>query len=128
MRVLSAVCGAVLVVGAAALFVAPADVGERWPWALTPLLGRAVGAWYAMVGTMLLACAAGLRRASEAVIPYGTLAAWCVLLLALPLLYSDDVAGDGGEFAAWVSVMVVLLALSALALARSLPRLWSERL
>ena len=34
-RVLSAVLGAVLVVGAAALFVAPVEVGEKWPWPLT---------------------------------------------------------------------------------------------
>jgi hypothetical protein len=127
-RVLSAFCGAVLVVGAAALFIAPVDVGENWPWALTPLLGRAVAAWYAMVGTMLLSCALQLRRPSEAVIPYSTLAAWCLLLLALPLLHPDDVVTDGTEFVAWIAVMVVLLALAVLALARSLPSLRSEGL
>jgi hypothetical protein len=127
-RALSAVCGAVLVVGAAALFIAPVDVGEHWPWALTPLLGRAVAAWYAMVGTMLLSCAVQLRRPSEAVIPYSTLAAWCLLLLALPLLHSDDVDTGGGEYVAWLAGMLVLLALSALALARSLPRVRSEGL
>src|SRR2546430_846153 len=83
-RALSGVCGGVLVAGAAALFVAPVDVGKHWPWALTPLLARAVASWYAMVGTMLLACAARLRRPTEAVIPYATLGAWCLLLLALP--------------------------------------------
>jgi hypothetical protein len=118
----------VLVVGAAALFIAPVDVGENWPWALTPLLGRAVAAWYAMVGTMLLSCALQLRRPSEAVIPYSTLAAWCLLLLALPLLHPDDVVTDGTEFVAWIAVMVVLLALAVLALARSLPSLRSEGL
>jgi hypothetical protein len=127
-RVLSAVCGAVLVAGAAALFVAPVELGEHWPWALTPLLGRAVAAWYAMVGTMLLSCALQMRRASEAVIPYGTLAAWCLLLLALPLLHPDDVVTDGSEFVAWLAVMIVLLALAVLALARSLPALRSEGL
>jgi hypothetical protein len=121
-RVLSAVCGALLVIGAAVLYIAPLDVD--WPWALTPLLGRAVAAWYAMVGTMLLACAIGLRRATEAIIPYSTLAAWCLLLLALPLLHADDVNGAG----AWVAMMIVLLALAAFALARSLPRLRDEGL
>jgi hypothetical protein len=118
-RVLSAIGGAVLIAGAAALFIAPADVSDRWPWALTPLLARAVAAWYAMVGTMLLVCASQLRRRSEAVIPYATLAAWCLLLLALPLLHPDDVTRSGGEFVAWLVVMVALLALAALALARS---------
>jgi hypothetical protein len=127
-RLLSAVCGTVLVVGAAALFIAPVGVGEHWPWPLTPLLGRAVAAWYALVGTMLLSCALGLRRASEAFIPYATLAAWCLLLLALPLLHPDDVDTGGGAFVAWLVVMVALLALAGLALARSAPARRTEGL
>jgi hypothetical protein len=127
-RALSAVCGAVLVVGAIALFVAPVDVGRHWPWPLTPLLARAVAAWYGMVGTMLLCCAAWLRRPTEAIIPYVTLAAWCLLLLALPLLHAGDVTRSGGEFVAWVAVMVALLALAVLALSRSLPWLRSDGL
>ena len=81
-----------------------------------------------MVGTMLVACAWGLRRSTEAVIPYSTLAAWCLLLLALPVLHSDDVDTGGGAFAAWLVVMLVLLALAVLALARSLPRLRDQGL
>jgi hypothetical protein len=127
-RALSAVCGVVLLAGAAALFVAPTGGGLHWPWPLTPLLARAVAAWYGMVGTMLVACALGLRRRSEAVIPYATLAAWCLLLLALPLLHSGDVDTGSGEFTAWLIVMFVLLALAVLALARSLPGVRDERL
>ena len=67
-RGLSVVCGVGLLVGAAALYIAPVEVGEHWPWALTPLLGRVVASWYAMVGTMLVSCAWGLRRSTEAVI------------------------------------------------------------
>lgn len=127
-RALSALCGVLLLAGAAALYIAPVELGEHWPWPLTPLLGRAVAAWYAMVGTMLVSCAWLLRRSTEAVIPYATLAAWCLLLLALPLLHSDDVDTGGSAFVAWLVVMVALLALAALALARSLPRLPDERL
>jgi hypothetical protein len=116
-RGLSAVCGAVMIVGAAALFVAPVDLGRHWPWPLTPLLARAVAAWYGMVGTMLVSCAFGLRRRSEAVIPYATLAAWCLLLLALPWLHS--VERSGTDFAVWVAGMLVLLALATLALVRA---------
>jgi hypothetical protein len=127
-RGLSAVCGVALLIGAAALYIAPVEVGEHWPWALTPLLGRAVAAWYAMVGTMLVSCAWGLRRSTEAVIPYVTLAAWCLLLLALPVLHSDDVDTESDAFVAWLFVMSALLALALLALARSLPRLRDEGL
>jgi peptidoglycan/LPS O-acetylase OafA/YrhL len=127
-RGLSAAGGVLLLVGAAALYLAPIEVGEHWPWALTPLLARAVAAWYAMVGTMLVSCAWQLRRSTEAVIPYGTLAAWCLLLLALPVLHSDDVDTGGGAFVAWLVVMVALLALAVLALARSLPRVRDQGL
>jgi len=116
-RVLSAVAGALLIAGSVALFVAPVELGEHWPWALTPLLGRAVAAWYALFGTMLLSCAIGLRRPAEAIIPYATLASWSLLLLALPLLHPDDVSGAGP----WIALMVALRALSAYALRVSLP-------
>jgi hypothetical protein len=126
-RILSAALGAVLVLGAAILYIAPSTRGH-WPWTLTPLLARAVAAWYAMVGTMLLTCAYSLRRASEAVIPYATLAAWSLLVLALPLLHADDVPRSGADFVIWAAVMVALLALSGLALARALPALRIQRL
>src|SRR5262249_3609270 len=88
LRVISALVGAFVLVGAIALFAAPVDLGKHWLWPLTPLLGRAVAAWYALFGTMLVSCAFGLRRRSEALIPYATLACWCVLLLILPALNS----------------------------------------
>ena len=45
------------------------------------------------------------------------LACWCVLLLLLPILHSDDVSGAG----LWIAGMVALLALAVYALAISLP-------
>ena len=116
-RLVSAIVGAAVLCGAVALFVAPVELGRHWPWALTPLLARAVAAWYALFGAMLLSCAVGLRRPADALIPYATLAAWSVLLIALPILYPDDVSGAG----LWLALMVVLLGLSALALRVALP-------
>lgn len=125
LRAISAVVGLVLLVGAAALFAAPVDLGKHWPWPLTPLLGRAVAAWYALFGTMLVTCAAGLRRPAEAGIGYATLTTWSLLLLALPLLH--DVSSSGADFAIWLGGMVLLLALGAYGLAVSLPSLRSAR-
>jgi hypothetical protein len=120
-RALSAVVGTVLLIGAIVLFASPTgSLARHWPWPLTPLLARAVAAWYALFGTMLVSCAVGLRRRSEAVIAYATLAAWCLLLLALPVLHPDDVRG-GGDFVVWLAVMLVLLALAVFALASSRP-------
>ena len=111
-RVLSALVGVPLVVGAAALFAAPEQLAEHWVWPLTPLLARTVAAWYALFGTMLLSCAVALRRPAEAIIAYGTLGAWSLLVLALPLLHPDDV--NGGPV--WVALMLVLVGLSTYAL------------
>jgi hypothetical protein len=111
-RVLSAIVGVPLVAGAVALFAARAQLGEHWVWPLTPLLARTVGAWYALFGTLLLSCAVALRRPAEAIVAYATLAAWSLLLLALPLLYPSDATGAGP----WIALMLVLLGLSAYAL------------
>jgi hypothetical protein len=127
-RVLSAIFGVLLLAGATALYAAPVAVGKHWPWLLTPLLGRVVAAWYALFGTMLVSCAIGLRHASEAVLPYVTLAAWCLLLLALPLLYSADVHTGTTAFWLWTAGMVVLLALALHALSRALPAARRSRL
>jgi hypothetical protein len=126
-RVLSAVIGAVLAAGCIAFYLKP-SLGQHWPWMLTPLLTRVVAAWYALFATMLISCAIGLRHASEAFIPYATLACWCVLLLALPWLHSGDVAHSGSAFWIWIAGMLVLLALSALALARAVPAVRRSRL
>jgi hypothetical protein len=127
-RVVSAIAGAVLIAGAVALYAAPVSLGRHWPWLLTPLLGRVVAAWYALFGTMLVSCALGLRHASEAVIPYATLAAWCVLLLALPLQHGADVDTGRTAFWLWTAGMVVLLALAVHALSRALPAARRSRL
>ena len=116
LRLESAALGTVLAVGAGALFVAPATVGEYWPWPLTPLLGQAVASWYALVATALLCCAWSLRRPVEAVIPYATLLTWSVLLLALPLLHAGDLDGPSGALAAWTAIQLALVALAVHAL------------
>src|SRR5262249_33592513 len=107
-RAISGVAGVAILIGAIALFAAPVDLGKHWLWPLTPLLARAVAAWYALFGTMLLTCALQLRRREEALIPYATLGSWSILLLTLPVIYSGQVSGG----ALWYVLMVALLALS----------------
>ena len=67
-RTASAMLGGLALAVGALLFVLPAAGADLWPWPLTPLLARATGAWYLMVGTALLACAvacgARTRRSS----------------------------------------------------------------
>lgn len=54
-RVLLAGTGAVLLVLGAGLFLVPLDIGAAWPWQLTELTGRAIGAWLVAVAGLLAA-------------------------------------------------------------------------
>lgn len=45
--------GTVMAITGAGLFIAPRVVGTVWPWVLTPLTGRAVGAWLIALGVGL---------------------------------------------------------------------------
>jgi hypothetical protein len=84
-----------------ALVIAPTRVAELWPWALTPLTGRAIGAWLVALGF-----AAGwavhekdLTRLRAAAITY---VCFGVLQSGALVRFSDDV--DWGHAAAWVYV------------------------
>jgi hypothetical protein len=118
LRLLSLACGAAMLVGAIALFAFPGDVAGVWPWPLTLLLARAVAAWIAMIAAALLWCAYDLRRRHEALIPYATLGAWCLALLALPALHGDQLTRTGPPLVIYVGGLVALLALACLGVAR----------
>jgi hypothetical protein len=55
----------VLVALGTVLYVAPADAASLWPWPLTPLTGRAVGAW--LMGTGVIAAHVAIENARERV-------------------------------------------------------------
>ena len=114
LRVLSLIFGALMLAGAVALFAFPADLSSDWPWHLTTLLAQAIAAWIAMIAAALLWCAYDLRRTSEALIPYATLGAWCLALLALPALHSGDLTRTGAPLAIYLVVLIGLVGLAGL--------------
>jgi hypothetical protein len=118
LRFLSLVCGSVMLAGAIALFAFPGDVANVWPWPLTPLLARAVAAWIAMIAAALLWCAYDLRRRHEAFIPYATLGAWCLALLALPAWHSEQLTRTGSPLAIYIGSLTFLLGLAGIGIAR----------
>jgi hypothetical protein len=119
LRLLSLVFGAVMLAGAIALFVFPADLARHWPWPLTALLAQATAAWIAMIAAALLWCAYDLRRAHEAFIPYATLGAWCLALLALPALYASELTRTGTPLLGYLGALIALLALAGLGVTRA---------
>ncbi len=119
LRLLSLAFGSAMLAGAIALFVFPTDLGRYWPWPLTALLAQAIAAWIAMIGAALLWCAHDLRRTHEAFIPYATLGAWCLALLALPVLHSADLTHTGASLAIYTGALLALLALAVLGVTRA---------
>ena len=108
-----------MLAGAIALFAFPADLARHWPWPLTPLLAQAIAAWIAMIGAALLWCAYDLRRADEALIPYATLGAWCLALLALPALHSGEVTRTGAPLLTYLGALIALTVLACLGVTRA---------
>jgi hypothetical protein len=92
---------AILVVVGVALLVAPATVGAQWPWPLTPLTARAVGAW--LVGLGWAAGHAAVVDDRAAVRGVGWTGVAFVALQAVALArHGDDLAWSGPAAAAYV--------------------------
>ncbi len=119
LRLLSLVFGTAMLAGAIALFAFPADLGRDWPWPLTTLLAQAIAAWIAMIAAALLWCAYDLRRSHEALIPYATLGAWCLALLALPALHAGDLTRTGAPLLTYLGALTALIAVAGLGVTRA---------
>jgi peptidoglycan/LPS O-acetylase OafA/YrhL len=103
------------------LWVSPSSADTIWPWPLTPLTARAVGAF--LIGFAAAAAFAALdnrvERLRGAAYAYATLGA---LELLAALIFGDDF--DDGESAVYVSfaVSVLLVGLAGSATVRGLQR------
>ena len=119
LRLLSLGCGAAMLAGAIAMFAFPGHLGRYWPWPLTTLLEQAVASWIAMIAAALLWCAYDLRRTHEAFIPYATLGAWCLALLALPALHAGELTRTGAPLLTYLGALIALFALAVLGVTRA---------
>ena len=107
-----------LAVGAS-LFIDPAGTASIWPWPLTPLTGRAVGAF--LVGFGVSAADAvfqsDLRRFEGAALAYATLGALQLLALAL---HSEDLSGGTTDTWLYAGFVCSVLAVGAYGCVRAL--------
>jgi hypothetical protein len=101
-----------LLVAGLALLVAPARFADLWAWPLTPLTGRAVGAW--LVGLGWAAAHAWLADDAEEVRPVGLTAVAFVVLQGIALARFGDAIDWSGRPAvayaaglAWIGVVGV---------------------
>ncbi|MFC7403683.1 hypothetical protein [Georgenia alba] len=104
LRLLLVALAVVLLLAGVALLAVPARAAELWPWALTELTGRAVGAW--LVGLGWAGAHALLGGDGRTVRPLGLTALAFVLLQAVALLrHGGDLTWAGPAF----GYLVVLL-------------------
>lgn len=98
---------AILLIFGAALFVAPADVGEAWPWALTELTGRAIGGWLIALGGLLTAIWWENERSRIRLGMYLLLTAFALQAIALAR-FGDQVDWSGAPAYVLIAFMVSL--------------------
>jgi len=108
LKVLMAVYGGVSVVGGLILFVVPAEVVPHWPWAITPLTGRALAAWITALGAASLQGLqeADLRRVRIGLVAFTVIGA---LGLVAVLRFADTIDWDVGG---WLLVLYLVAMLA----------------
>jgi hypothetical protein len=88
-----------------ALFVAPLGAGVLRPWELTPLTGRAVGAW--LIGLSVAAAHMAWERDWRRMLPASTMfAVFGALELVVLLRFLGGVAWSGAR--AWIYLLFLL--------------------
>lgn len=104
LRLLLAVLAAVMLVSGAALLLVPASASGAWPWPLTDLTARAVGAW--LVGLGWAAAHAFLIDDMAWVRPLGLTGVAFVVLEAVALLrYGDALDWASPEAVAYLALL-----------------------
>ena len=122
MRIVLLVQGGGMLAFGAGLLLAPLAVGAVWPWTLTALTGRAIGAW--LVGIGFAAVHATRENDVTRIKPLeGGYTAFAVLQLVAIARYSGDVTWSSA--AAWV-YLAFLLSILFIGLFRWLPHWISE--
>ena len=113
MRAVLAVYGVAALVGGTALFVVPADIAPHWPWAITPLTGRALAAWIVGLGVaaVLAFYERDLRRVRGGLWAFGVIGAAGLIAVAR---YAEDLRGGVGTWLL-VAVLAVMVLLNAVA-------------
>jgi hypothetical protein len=120
-RVMLVIHAALMLPLGAYLFVAPEQAAALWPWALTPLTGRAVGAWVFSIGITATHALLENDLFRIRVAAFGYVGLGILQLLAL-VRYLE--VPDWGHLEPWLylAVLISMVATGAALLARSSPR------
>jgi hypothetical protein len=102
--------GIVMLGFGAYLFAAPGSADDLWPWPLTPLTARVIGAFVSGFGASALhaVVADDLRSFEGAALAYSTLG---VLQLVALALHASDLTGGSGDTWLYVTFLVSVAAI-----------------
>lgn len=121
-RWLLAAWGTGMLVTAAFLYLAPATAADVWPWPLTPLTSRVLGAWFVW-GTVGLALARDGRRSAARVPIEATVLGSVVTLVGVGRAWSEWDTGRPLTYLVLAAVVgLVLAGVAALRTLRDAPR------
>jgi len=110
-RVVLVVLAVVLLGFGISLLVAPGWADGGWPWALTPLTGRAIGAW--LIGLGVAAADARALDDAPSLRPLGATGVLFGVLQGVALLrYGDELAWDEAAAYGYVAFLTVLTSVS----------------
>ncbi len=102
--------GTVMLATGIALFVSPTRMARSWPWPLTPLTARAIGAWFLALG--IAAFHAILERDLPRLRPAAiTYFAFAILEFSAVLRFRDDMDWDSGwswVYLAWLASIAIV--------------------
>ena len=109
LRVALAIQGITMLVVGIYLFVDPGSADSLWPWDLTPLTARAIGAFVAGFGASALHAVFvnDLHSFEGAALAYGVLGAFQLIALAI---HAGDLTGDDGDTLLYVIFLVSVAA------------------
>jgi hypothetical protein len=110
-RIVLVVLAVVLLGFGCSLLVAPSWADGGWPWALTPLTGRAIGAW--LIGLGVAAADARALDDAPSLRPLGATGVLFGVLQGVALLrYGDELAWDEAAAFGYVAFLIVLTSVS----------------
>jgi hypothetical protein len=113
-RVLGGVLGAVLAVGAVALFVAPGPMVASWPWAVSPLTARVLAGWFALFGVVNSVVVLDPRWSATRVLIQSQLLGFVLVLVGVVRVWGDFDTANPLTWAVVGGMALYLLALVVL--------------
>jgi hypothetical protein len=113
-RVLVGVLGAVLALGAVALFVAPGPMIASWPWTVSPLTARVLAGWFALFGVVNAVVVLDPRWSAARILVQSQLLGFALVLVGVVRVWDNFDPSNPLTWAVVGGMALYLLAIAVL--------------